>query len=99
MEVKSLLRTKTECNISCTEKKFSKHLKLFVGLDKCNPNKVDWTYYNELCCTSSDPCGEQEGGCSTNDQCGGALVCSSSSQSCGSEFDTGAGEKCCHFQG
>ena len=72
---------------------------LSPGIDKCDPTKADWTGYINNCCTTSNPCGENEGGCSSNDQCGGTLICSSSEERCSSIFDTDSGEKCCHLQG
>ena len=74
-------------------------INLHSGIDKCNPTKSASFKYDEDCCTSSNPCGEKEGGCSSNDECGGALVCSASKSSCGSDFATESGETCCHVQG
>ena len=74
-----------------------------IGVNKCDPEKEEWTAnggYDEDCCTTSNPCGEKQGGCKTISDCGGGdLVCSGSSTGCGSKFDTASGEKCCHIEG
>ena len=71
-----------------------------LGIDKCDPVKDEWNGYEHDCCTTSNPCGEKQGGCKSNDECGGGyLVCSDSSTGCGSKFDTASGEKCCHIEG
>ena len=74
---------------------------LSSGIDKCDPTKKSvWTGYDENCCTTSNPCGEKQGGCKTDAQCGGGnLVCSDSSASCGTNFVTASGQKCCHIKG
>ena len=76
---------------------------MISGINKCDPTNAEWTSaggYDEDCCTTSNPCGEKQGGCSSDGECGGGyLVCSDSSTGCGSNFDTASGQKCCHIKG
>ena len=71
---------------------------MITGVLKCKPADSSWTGYSASCCSSTNQCGNQQGGCSTDDQCSGQLVCGTNTNSvCGSGF--GASEKCCHYPG
>ena len=66
------------------------------GCDWANP-EVFSDYYDYLdnswdCCTSSNPCGVNEGHCSQDDQCFGDLSCGDSN--CPSQFPSDA--SCCY---
>ena len=84
-------------------KNYNEQIYTISGINKCDPTNAEWTNaggYDEDCCTTSNPCGEKQGGCSSDGECGGGnLVCSDSATGCGENFDTASGQKCCHIKG
>ena len=60
------------------------------GLDVCDASKNDWS-----CCTSSNPCGVDEGDCDKDSDCAGNLVCGTNNCKSSNSAWSSSGFDCC----